>query len=240
MKELYQALAIVYLASDGNAVAAKLKKFGAVEVRVSIPPLAIEPTPAQEPIHATAQLQSPLQSALAPQALAVQTSDIQNVLEITTREFAKRVHEFEFFTKPYAVIHPGSGGLKKCWPAERYAELARRISEAQVLPVAVFGPADDVIRAQFESAIPANLHVARVENEKLRNVLALLAGARGYAGNDSGLSHLAARICQTTAIFGPTDPKVWAPLGDDVRVLRADDGNLDSISVEQVLESVLR
>jgi hypothetical protein len=37
------------------------------------------------------------------------------------------------------------------------------------------------------------------------------------------------------AIFGPTDPAVWAPRGDRVRVVG---GSLDDISVEQVLNAL--
>jgi len=37
------------------------------------------------------------------------------------------------------------------------------------------------------------------------------------------------------AIFGPTDPAVWAPRGDRVHVLSA---SLDDIPVEQVLNIV--
>jgi len=240
LKDLNQATAIVNLASGGDDVAAKLRIFGVKTVRVCAPPLADEATPTQEPKHAAARLMTPLSDIITPEVPTVTNDAIKSVLEIESKEFAKRMHDFQFFTKPYVVLHPGSGGAKKCWVAERYAELATRIADAQVLPIVVFGPADDATRERFENAITGALNLARVENEKLRNVLALMAGARGYAGNDSGMSHLAARICPTTALFGPTDPAVWAPLGEDVNILRAADGNLDSISVDTVLESVLR
>jgi ADP-heptose:LPS heptosyltransferase len=44
-----------------------------------------------------------------------------------------------------------------------------------------------------------------------------------YIGNDSGLTHLAAAVAgpEVLALFGPTDPRVWAPLGPGVRTLRA-------------------
>jgi len=47
-----------------------------------------------------------------------------------------------------------------------------------------------------------------------------LARARVYIGNDSGISHLAAAVgTPVLALFGPTDPAVWAPRGRRVRVL---------------------
>ena len=48
-----------------------------------------------------------------------------------------------------------------------------------------------------------------------------LAAAGLYVGNDSGITHLAAASgCKTVAVFGPTDPKVWAPRGPNVTAVR--------------------
>ncbi len=61
--------------------------------------------------------------------------------------------------------------------------------------------------------------------------------ARVYIGNDSGITHLAAAAgASVVAIFGPTDPAVWAPRG---RLTRVVSGKLDGITVQQVLEVVL-
>jgi ADP-heptose:LPS heptosyltransferase len=65
---------------------------------------------------------------------------------------------------------------------------------------------------------------------------ALLRKARAYVGNDSGVSHLAAAFgAPSIVLFGPTDPRVWAPLGPRVRTLRAPDGRLEQIEVAEVL-----
>jgi ADP-heptose:LPS heptosyltransferase len=63
-----------------------------------------------------------------------------------------------------------------------------------------------------------------------------IRSARVYVGNDSGITHLAAAAgAPVVAIFGPTDPAVWAPRGDRVRVIA---GTLDEIPVERVLGAV--
>ena len=69
-------------------------------------------------------------------------------------------------------------------------------------------------------------------------MLTLLSYARLYIGNDSGMTHLAARACPTIALFGPTDPAVWAPLGQNVRVVRAPEGNLERIGVADVMNVI--
>jgi ADP-heptose:LPS heptosyltransferase len=71
-----------------------------------------------------------------------------------------------------------------------------------------------------------------------------LSLARAAVGNDSGPTHLAAVVgCPTVALFGPTDPAVWAPVGSHVRIVgaRADDGApwADVDQVEVALRALL-
>ena len=41
-----------------------------------------------------------------------------------------------------------------------------------------------------------------------------------FVGNDSGITHLAAAIgTPTISIFGPTDPRMWGPRGEQVKIL---------------------
>jgi ADP-heptose:LPS heptosyltransferase len=48
----------------------------------------------------------------------------------------------------------------------------------------------------------------------------LVCGARVYIGHDAGMTHAAALAgVRTLAIFGPTDPRVWRPLGHDCKVV---------------------
>ena len=60
-------------------------------------------------------------------------------------------------------------------------------------------------------------------NRPLARVARVLCRCRLYMGNDSGMTHLAAAVGEPNvlALFGPTDPRVWAPLGPRLRTLRA-------------------
>jgi heptosyltransferase III len=133
----------------------------------------------------------------------------------------------------FVVLHPGSGGDFKRWPAVRFAALGEQVQTALDCAVVVLiGPADEAARAEL--AAGATLAV----NWPLRLVLALLSMAQGYAGNDSGITHLAARACPTVAIFGPTDAAIWGPRGPKVKVLRAPDGRLDALDLDTVLKAL--
>ena len=131
----------------------------------------------------------------------------------------------------FTAIHPGSGSRRKNWPAERFAEVARRLCMPWLL---VSGPADDEaagVLSEIPGAVSARGLPPRV-------LAALLARAAVYLGNDSGVTHLAAAAGPpTVALFGATDPSVWAPIGPRVRVLHCG-GAMDAASVDTVRAAV--
>jgi heptosyltransferase-3 len=60
-----------------------------------------------------------------------------------------------------------------------------------------------------------------------------------FLGHDSGITHLAAasrRDLPIVALFGPTDPAVWAPPRTGVRILRGDP-TIRNIGVDEVLRA---
>jgi heptosyltransferase-2 len=57
--------------------------------------------------------------------------------------------------------------------------------------------------------------------DDLLDLLDLFNAAGGYIGNDSGASHLAAYSgLPTVVIFGPADPRRWAPVGRAVHIVQ--------------------
>jgi len=133
-------------------------------------------------------------------------------------------------SRDFVAIHPGSGSPGKNWSTERFAEVARGL-EPDLTCVWVRGPAEAGLG-------PAPAGATELAGAALPALAAKLAAARLYLGNDSGSSHLAAAVgTPTLALFGPTDPALWAPRGRRVRVLRAPDGRLESLTVAAVLEA---
>ena len=142
-----------------------------------------------------------------------------------------------------AMLHPGSGGEWKCWPAQRFAELARRLSAEGTLVVLLQGPADGrACDAVCELLFPDN-STAVGRFESLEDVAALISCAAVYVGNDSGITHLAAALgAPTLAVFGPTDPVVWGPLGSACKLVRgtpADDNPSAWPPFEEVCDAAL-
>lgn len=129
----------------------------------------------------------------------------------------------------FLAIHPGSGSLAKNWPAERFAALAGRLASDRPW-LLILGPADD------PGPWSARNGAVVVREPSLRLLGALLSRAGLYVGNDSGISHLAAACgAPTLALFGPTDPRQWAP--DGPRVACVWTGSLETLDLEPVVSA---
>jgi len=111
------------------------------------------------------------------------------------------------------VIHPGSGAARKNWPIDRFEMLSRSLIQKGRQVSWCAGPAEKL------DSVALDWSCLRLES--LRELAERLAQTTLYIGNDSGITHLAAAVgCPTVALFGPTDPAVWAPRGRHVYVLR--------------------
>lgn len=120
------------------------------------------------------------------------------------------------------AIHPGSGGVRKCWPPECFAELAEKLHTSILL---IEGPADAEACSRVRASMSSAVRVVEAKGLTLVETAALLEQCTLYVGNDSGLSHVAAALgIPTVAVFGPTDPSVWAPRGRGVEAVCARDG----------------
>lgn len=139
--------------------------------------------------------------------------------------------------RPFVAIHPGSGSKGKNWPAERYAAVIDALAAQDDLPSLILaGEADDDTVARLKEHTHQRLRL--LVGQPLTVVAAALQQARAFLGNDSGLAHLAGQLgVPTLALFGPTDPTVWSPLGPRVQALHADP--LASLTVETVLAALL-
>ena len=135
------------------------------------------------------------------------------------------------------VIHPGAGSLTKRWSLDRYVQLAAQINK----PVRfVMG---EVEREKFSAEDRQKLASAGTVREcnTALDLLNEISTAAAFIGNDSGPSHLAGIIgVPTIALFGPTDPVNWKPLGPRVQDLRHQPiANLSVSDVQKAIETML-
>jgi ADP-heptose:LPS heptosyltransferase len=185
--------------------------------------LVHDPTPAPGSAHVSSWLARPLAELGVPPVESVPS------LLFTDAEIQASVALARPLPSRFLAVHTGSGSSAKNWPRERFLDVAGTLAGDRHW-LLVEGPAEDPVRGA-----PALAVVAR--ELPLRVLGALLARTGLYLGNDSGVTHLAAAAgAKTLALFGPTDPETWAPVGPWVRTLRAPGGELDALSEEAVLE----
>ena len=134
------------------------------------------------------------------------------------------------------VVHPGSGSPRKCWPGDRFVALIEQLCGTGHAPRVVLG---EVELERWDSSQIDRLEALAevVRPETYVELLDVLAGASAYVGNDSGPSHLAGIIgLPAVALFGPSNPQHWRPMGPRVRVVQG--ASMDQIEVQQVHEAL--
>ena len=137
--------------------------------------------------------------------------------------------------QPIIAIHPGSGSHEKNWPLENWIGLFSPDSRLAKLGslVVISGEAEDAQTSQLEREWK-NRDLRFARNLPLPRLAAVLERSI-FIGHDSGISHLAAAVgANCILLFGPTDPDVWAPKNENVRVLRPPSGKLKDLQIETV------
>jgi ADP-heptose:LPS heptosyltransferase len=119
------------------------------------------------------------------------------------------------------VLAPGASSPAKVWGG--FAALSAAL-RAQEVPVEVI--------AGLHEPLPAGLEPAPSSRPLALDELARRAAQSSvWVGNDTGTTHLAAAAgAPVLALFGPTDPRCWAPRGAQVLPLSA--------GVDEVVEAV--
>ena len=114
----------------------------------------------------------------------------------------------------YAILIPGSAHQDKCWPPERFAQLADRISSDYNLSIAATGSASEsgIIEKLQERA---HVTVANLAGQtSLSELVALLKRAKLAVSNDTGPGHIAAATdIPMVLMFGRANPIRLEPYG---------------------------
>lgn len=125
----------------------------------------------------------------------------------------------------YACIAPTARWGSKCWPLERYAEIARRLLESGIAGehlVVLAAPEERTTVEQLAADLPEALRArVHVPTTTVGQLMALLAQTRLLVCNDSAALHIAVGFDRpVVAIFGPTDPATVGPYQRDEAVVR--------------------
>jgi ADP-heptose:LPS heptosyltransferase len=153
------------------------------------------------------------------------------------------------------AVHPGSGDPRKRWFPDRFRKVISAMTGRGAKILLFTGPEEEeFVKLVVEGIEPRNLSIVR--DLPIRKVAAVIERATLFLGNDSGLMHLASSVgTPIVALFGPSDPVTWGPVGArnivligncsrtnlDVEVCRSCDFQecLHSIKADEVVRVVI-
>lgn len=165
--------------------------------------------------------------------------------------------------RPLLALAPAANWIGKEWPAERFIEVARRLTAPEgPLPGArplVLASAAEAPRARPVAQALADLGaVDLIGVGDLATSAACIARAGLFIGNDSGLMHIAAAAgVPTLGLFGPGYPEIYGPWGKNAAVVvsavpaeelrarvtpqnKSPPGLMDGVSVDAVVAAAAR
>ncbi len=146
----------------------------------------------------------------------------------------------------YIGLSPGAGGKHKCWPQEKYIELAQKFIALGKTPVILLGPAENDWVEQFSIPgvlLPLQSETARDLKQSPLLTIALSKRLKAAVANDSGTGHmLAAGGIPLVSLFGPTPPEKFAPFVTQGLVIQAQTFGSEAMSaipVDQVFKATM-
>jgi lipopolysaccharide heptosyltransferase I len=154
-------------------------------------------------------------------------------------------------TGRFAMLNPGAGWPSKMWPAENYAQLARRLGEKWGVPsLVVWGSrAEGELAKAIVAACPR--HALMAPSTSMTQLAEFARNARLFVGSDTGPMHLSVAVgtptislhgtsrAEWTGAYGPTNQRLqaWYQGGSARRRRSAGNDAMRAISVDQVAEA---
>ena len=150
------------------------------------------------------------------------------------------------------LIHPGASSESRCWPIERFSDVARAERRAGRSVIITGGPAERARALAIATAAGIARASVYAGRTTVCELAALVAAAGRVVCGDTGTAHLATAYRRPSVLlFGPTPPSTWGPperachrvlwngtLGDPHAALI--DRGLNAITTERVLDELER
>lgn len=194
---------------------------------------------------------------LLPLGIPISDTKPKLYLDKEDQEYARSFFALQQIAKGTTVIgiNPGAAyGSAKCWPPERFKELANRLSANPSLCVLFFGDKNSapMIDEICRSLPPNVLNVAN--KTSLRQLMALIASCSVFLTNDSGPMHIASALeVPLLALFGSTNDVKTGPYNGGVvlhkhvecspcykRVCPIDFRCMTKITVDEVYQELIK
>jgi lipopolysaccharide heptosyltransferase II len=127
-------------------------------------------------------------------------------------------------TRPIVGVHAAGGRESKQWHLDRFAAVARELAGQRHATIVLTGGPDDRAQVDHVKALLRDVRVIDTAGQlDLPATAALLARLDVLVTGDTGPMHLAAAMATpVVALFGPSNPARYGPLGEGHHVVRID------------------
>lgn len=148
--------------------------------------------------------------------------------------------------KGYVGLVPGAGGRQKCWPLEKYIELAGSLKNKKLKPVFILGPQEKEWEQILKQKVPfAFFPLQEEEAGNPPSLFLTMAIGRRLSvavSNDCGTGHILAAVdTPLVSLFGPTNAAKFAPFCSYLILLKAQEwggSEMEKIPLEAVERSI--
>jgi ADP-heptose:LPS heptosyltransferase len=132
------------------------------------------------------------------------------VTAAASAKIAERLQATGLTDVPFAVLHPAAAFATKQWAAANFGQLAETLSGHGVAVVAIAASNEKSIINEMNGNDATR--TVSFTDLSLPEITALLARARIFVGNDSGIAHIAAAVqTASVVIFGSSNRAHWRP-----------------------------
>jgi len=153
----------------------------------------------------------------------------------------------------WIALHISARKRDKTWPAERFVEMARRLSADRTMGIVLLWspgqaddprhPGDDARAATIAAAVGAGVLLVPARTESLEDLVAVLSLCRAFIGSDGGAMHIAAGLgLPIVALFENIASKQrhWHPWRVPHEIVSPQTGDFRGIPVDQVAQAWAR
>jgi heptosyltransferase I len=136
---------------------------------------------------------------------------------------------------PLVGLFPGAGHPGRCWPLERFAQLADfLIRNDKVRPIIFLGPEERHMAPQMRALFPSPCVI--LDRLSIPQLAAAQARLAVFVSNDTGPAHLAAAVgTPIVVLIDVPTPHAYVPLGKSQRLMFSE--SITAIEVEEVYAS---
>lgn len=190
---------------------------------------------------------------------AAGAKDIEAKFEIPSRQadvdaVKKLLGSFRIEPGEYIVFVPGSAHEDKCWPAERFAQLADRLTSRYKYSVIAIGAYSERNKVEEVNAFAKTKIINLAGHTSLKELVELLRLAKLVVSNDTGPGHIASALgVPLVMMYSWSNPARIAPYGRPECMVARDPYNrglkikstdpkysITNITVEEVFEKAVQ